>query len=349
MAKVGGSNYAGQIGWAVGIPEWLNSSRSQVERYWRVIEEGSAATKWPWQDQGIAGLWGDNARPGWNGATDPFGGRNNQAFAPFFRNREDNMLGPARAAIMRYLGDGKGKNMDQLKVSYVTTYRRQWIAGQDAKRFGGRGKATGPVERKTRSSLTPSDVKRARRALLHWYLTGATKPNQIPFVYGVIKNPVVGANYYGRAMQKFRPQLPGVQAAMMREALDFAIQTAGGKTSVTALRKVQAFDNAGESARTGRARAERRVDELRTYEPYDTAIQVQLADITVQSLMRDDKGRFVNGLWQQALRNANERVAMQYQAMVVELMRAEGRRPRTNALVAATESPENRYPRNTQP
>jgi hypothetical protein len=348
VAKKGGSNYAGQIGWAVGILEFLNDpGKNPTERYWRVIEEGSGATKWPWQDQGIAGLWGDYPRPDWDAADTQFTpGRNNQAFAPYFRNREQNMLGPARVAIMRYLGDGKGRNMDQLKVSYVKTYRRQWIAGEDAKRFGGRGKATGPVEVKTKTWLTPSDFKRARRALLHWYLTGATRPNQIPFVYGVIKKPVEGANYYGKAMAKFKPTLPAMQAKAMREALGFAFS--GDTKVLQQLRKIQAFDNSSGTARTGRAVAERRTADLKKYEPFDTAIRVQVANVVVQSLIRDSYGRFVNGTWQAALREANERIAMAYQAMVVAEMRNHRHRPATNALVEATANAENRFPRNTR-
>lgn len=42
------SQYAGQVGWAVGLPTWLDSPASKVNRYWRVIEFGAAATAYPW-------------------------------------------------------------------------------------------------------------------------------------------------------------------------------------------------------------------------------------------------------------------------------------------------------------
>lgn len=346
MAKRGSSNYAGQIGWAVGILSFLNDKSNPVERYWRVIEEGSAATKWPWQGAGIAGLWGDSAGP--RGALHDtagtrFEGRGDQKFAPYFRKREQDMLGPARAAISRFLGGGRGANMDLLKVTHVTIYRRRWMRG-DRISEGGTGKPTGPVYEVERPVSSTADIKRARRALYHWYLAGASSAAQIPFVYGRIQNPVEGQHYYEKAMRSFRPKLPAMQAQAMRESLDFALRQ-NPSLSVTNLRKQQASDNIGGTARKGRARAERRVADLRNYKPFDTALQVIAADVTVQSLIRDDKGRFVNGTWQQALRGANARIAEQYQREVAQLMEAKGKRPSTNALVRATLDAKNRYPR----
>src|SRR5690606_22243005 len=104
MAKA--NTFAGRLGWAVGIPEWLNNENSKVNRYWRVIEYGSSATRWPWQGQRIVGLWSNLPGPRGGlitGQLSMFNVARDQKFVPFFHAKNGDMDRAGRAALYWFL------------------------------------------------------------------------------------------------------------------------------------------------------------------------------------------------------------------------------------------------------
>lgn len=210
--------YEDLLGWTVGRFDWLNSENSKVNRYWRVIEEGSEATKWPFVGKTIVGLWGNsagsNSRPGSLQSGDlqiPESGRANQKFVPFFATLNSDQLGAKRAAIW-FLFDGGKRNMDLIRGN------------------------------------SPNEKKR----FLFWLLTKATV-NQIPFVAAYVQRPIKPAHYYLKAKQAYDPvqrdiDLLRQETAYFMRGHDFS--TASGLKKARAL---VAFDSAdGTAPRTGR-------------------------------------------------------------------------------------------------
>jgi len=323
------SGYGGQVGWAVGLPSWLNSPASRVNRYWRVIEFGSAATEYPWVGQQVAGLWGDNARPrGFNARTQFEPGRLNQGFQPYFSKLGQDMLGPARAALWDFMEGGKGPNMDLL---HVTEYRKQIVKknkkGQVTRR-----------EMVTRQAHTESQMNRARRQLFFWFMTRAESAHELPFVQGTINREIPAGHYYEEALKSF--DMHGWHKRALEET--FAEAMGGAKLTLGNMRKDQAFDNAGERKGKGRARAFYTDESVQRLLPRSLASAA--AHVQIQSLSRA-QGQFVNGAWQQALREYNARIARAFQAEVVGHMAAP-HRPATEFLRKATAAAENRYPQN---
>lgn len=332
MAGSGG--YAGQLGWSVGLESWLDAPDSPVRRYWRVIEFGSAATEWPWQGEVVAGLWGSQARGRIGSGHGRFSSNRDEKLVPYFKKLGQDMLGPARHALWDFMEGGKGPNMELLKVDRFM------------KVLGGKKRVDGshaPRRYAMRPVTTPAQARRARASLFHWLLTAtAADISSIPFVVGQITNPVEAGHYYRRALSAF--PLEAEQGRAVEEAFAFALRS-GSKSPLQQLRKVQAFDNSTGSASRGRARTYVDSAGLRRYGAHSGAMIAVAASPTVQTLTRDDKGRFVNGTWQQALREANELVAKAFQQAVVDEMEQQGERPRTGAMAKATRDPRNRYPR----
>lgn len=322
------SQYAGQVGWAVGLPTWLDSPASKVNRYWRVIEFGAAATAYPWLGQQIVGLWGDSANPRMGSAGTSFGGREDQGFEPWFSKLGQDMLGPARAALWHFMEGGKGPNMDLLNPS---TYRKQVV----------KKNKKGEVRRRemvTREVHTESQEKRARRQLFFWFMTRASSAHELPFVQGTVKREIAPAHYYEEALISF--PMEEAQAEALRSTFAEAINSA--KLSVSNLRKAQALDNYKGRTSSGRARAFYTDESVARLLP--RSLGHAATSVEIQSLSRA-QGQFVNGQWQAMLRDANAKIAKAFQAEVVSHMDSGARRPATEALRAATAAAENRYPR----
>lgn len=320
---------AGTSGWSVGRFDWLNDPASKVNRYWRVIEQGSSATKWPWQGETIVGLWGPNAGPRGElhkGDLDAFQtGRADQKFVPFFRQRGSDMTRAARAALWYYFDGGKGPNMEQLTPD-ATRSRHE----------GGHFNA---------------DAERHR--IFFWLMTRA-KLDQMPFVSGVVVRPIPPALFYQRALASFDPLGKEIEAlragvqhlaganvstpsglATAREAL--AVDTGSYQGVQRSLSPGQAI-GLRPAARTGAPR------QFVTHAPVPVSMATATLSAASQDFLRDGKGRFSSGAWQDMLRKVNRDVAKQYQDAVVSLMNAERKRPPTGDLIKATKAPQNRYP-----
>ena len=330
-SKHGGS-FAGQLGWGVGMYDWLDSEASQVKMYWRMIEHGSEDSNWPWVGKRIAGLWGSQAGPRGalhGSANNPFRpGADTEKLAPYYDTINSDMLGAARRALWVFLGGGKGPNMDLLRASFFV--KTEMRGGKNSKR-----RVTRLVQ-----ATTEAQRRHARQSLFYWFMTQASV-EQIPFVQGVVHRPIEPRDYYAKALRSF--PLEQRQLEAMRHVFAEAFQTFTGRTDLEVLRKAQARDNLSGRASTGRARQV--VDDagLRRFGVFGNTEVTIAATPTIQSLTRE-QGRFVNGAWQSALREANERVAILFQEAVVgEMVR--GRRPATYALRKATADPRNRYPR----
>lgn len=210
------NGYEDLLGWTVGRYDWLDNENSKVNRYWRVIEQGSEATNWPFVGKTIVGLWGNYA-----GGTDrpnslqegnlsiPENGRSDQKFVPFFKTLSHDMLGAKRMALW-FLFDGGKRNMDLIRGN------------------------------------SPSEKKR----FLYWLLTRATV-DQIPFVSAYVQRPIKPAHYYLKAMQAYRPMERTVE--LLRAETKYFMQ---GKDITTTsglhqARRMVAFDS-GASLETGR-------------------------------------------------------------------------------------------------
>lgn len=325
------SGYGGMVGWAVGIPQWLDDPASEVNRYWRAIEEGATG----WVGGGIAGLWGPNAEPRkhlWETSHTRFLGRKDQKFAPYFSKRGNDMLGPARAALWNFMEGGKGPNMDLLKVQYEVRWRKD------------------KQGRKTREEVPISSgaaADRARKKLFFWFMTKSTDAEQIPFTYGVIRRPTPARHYYAKGWAAFEPTFKDRQLQAMREALHFALRGAKSETASQIYQAARAEFGAESprgpsrisrpSGKTARVNAN-----VGRYMPAGAKITAA-ADVHIQALVFDGGGRFVAGTFQGALQEANARLAQQLQQLIADQMT--GTRPETLRLKKATLHEMNRYPR----
>jgi hypothetical protein len=308
-------------GWSVGNIDWLNSPASKVNRYWRVVEEGSNATDWPWQGQRIVGLWGPNAGPRGgliNGDLSAFqSGRSDQKFVPFFRQRGKGLEGAARAALYYYFGGGEGKNMDLIR------------ADPSAGKYGGPGRS----------------VEAARKRFYFWMMMvgkdHGPRLEQLPFVTGIIMREVQAGDYYARAITSFNPlerekekirQLFGKDMSTpggVKNARDYQAMDAYSsgkpvkpKTKTTAWLKKQIMANPHSAGRGSGFM-------------YSVDMSVQVQDLRV-----DSRNRFHQ--YQGDLQAINRELAEAFQEEVVQLMQQERRRPVSGALIRATRDPRNR-------
>lgn len=298
-------------GWAVGNPDWLNSDASKVERYWRVIEEGSAATGWPWEGQTVVGLWGPNAGPRGalrNGELSPFGSASDQKFVPFFRSRTGDMLGAARAALYYFFDGGHGANMDLLNVEP-------------------RGKQT---------------IDQARRSFYFWLMTHA-RIEQMPFVHGVIINPVPAGHYYNKAVESFNPmerEMAEIVRIFGRNVFsnkDGPVEPSS-RAGLTAARQQIAFlsdtpAKAGPRSKGGVPAG---------FEGGSAPLYTYRASPVIQDLTRNALGQFTT--YQVEIVKINQKLAREFQEHLVELMSSEHKRPVSGDLMRATADPQNRTP-----
>lgn len=324
MAAFGGKgrgSYGGSLGWSVGLPEWLNNPNSKVNRYWRVIEEGSDRTDWPWQGRRVVGLWGPNAGPRGgliNGDLSAFQtGRGDQKFVPFFRSIDQaDQRRAARAALYYFFGGGRGPNMELLDVD------------------------PGRVASRNRRQSAESNRKR----IYFWLMTRA-RVEDMPFVQGVIIREVKAGHYYARALMTFDPMEHEVRA--VREVFDFVLGGTDPRTSA-GLRKMRGAVN---DEMVARARAWGRRGQNakpktgpRRYE--GNAIPQGLATMSSSYLVQDNirTSRGTISQFTSELNDVNARVAAAFQAEVVQMMQQERRRPVSGALIKATADPRNRTP-----
>jgi len=309
----GNYSYGARIGWVVGRFDWLNSVDSKVERYWRVIEEGSAATKWPWVGQQIIGLWGPNAGTmgqDRNNLIDgspltAMGAGSNQRFVPFFAHlgaSEADLLRAAHAALYYYFGGGRGPNMSQLNGGSV----------------------------------------RANRRIYYWLMTKAGL-TQMPFVRGSVVKPITAAHYYQNALRSFGPA--EVEMQELRRLCDqfFGGVNPGTSRGMANLRR-QVGDEQGVAPRTGRVRSRPETSNRRPFDSYLPAgsIAVALTGRTTD-MGRNAKGQFSNDLFRASIEDVGREVAKRFQLAVVREMES-GRRPATGDLARATASERNRFP-----
>lgn len=283
MAQLDGTGWVGQQGWTVGIFEWLNGPKSKVSRYWRAIENGDSSMV----GRHIIGLWGPN--PGMNARPNSIMSGDLSAFnwaykkfVPFAAKEGTDPLKAARAALWYFMDGGKGRNMELLNPQF-------------------------------KSAGHSKNVEVERRRMFYWFMTKAPL-EKIPFVQGVIKEPMIARKHYREAEQGFLP----IQMEMK------ALRTALG-----------AYWN---GATASDAQVDARVPLL---------VPGKMMFAAHASYLGRDKltGRF-NSL-QTVVRDVNLQVAMDFQDRVVQIMIADkGRmRPPTDDLLNATRDPRNRYPR----
>lgn len=301
-------------GWSVGRFDWLNDPASKVNRYWRVIEEGSNATDWPWQGQRIVGLWGPKAGPRGRLITGDLSafqsGRDDQKFVPFFRNRGKGLNAAARAALAYFFEGGRGKNMDLIR----------------ADPRGNRNAAS------------------ARRRFYFWMMMvgkerGPTL-DQLPFVQGIVMREVQAGNYYARALEAFNP---------MDRELDALRRIFGGadvstRSGLRQARTLQAFDSYSRYADEVRPKTRPTPGGARRYSSHTSrhggrfAASVDMSFVA-QDFRRNALGHFTS--YQGDLQQANRQIAAEFQSRVVQLMQQERRRPVSGALIAATKDERN--------
>lgn len=298
------NGYVQLLGWGVGNLEWLNDPASKVNRYWRVIEEGSEATAWPWQGQTIVGLWGPQAEP--RGALhgtgfSVFGESDTEKFIPFFAKLGTDLDAAKRAALLSLFGVAPGSKM--------TVTRNEDLLYGD----------------------TPAQKRKAL-----YYLMERVPVDRVPFVRGVIQQPVLARHHYANARAKFQPLAKELEALreQLRGIFSQDIATTAGLQKA---RGILATDVSG-VPRSGPRRSESREF------PSDGAVVSITASPIVQDLIRDGKGQFSTKVWQDIVRAVNRQVAEAFQAAVVAEMESErGRRPATDRLIEATASPQNIY------
>lgn len=319
-----GSTYGQALGWSVGRFSWLNDPASKVNRYWRVIEEGSDATAWPWKNKRIVGLWGNDPRQRIGNDLTPFvGGRNNQKFVPFFPEIGDSdSLHAARAALYVFFEGGEGRNMDLIKA-----------VQPPRKRPGGNGR--------------PWDPDKARKRFYFWLMTRA-RVEQMPFVQGVIVRDVQAEHYYAKALASFDPMER--ELAQMREVFSHLL-TSGGKTFDPSsrsgrrqLRELQAFDSYSRfgsvAPKRGRLSTEKATHSGQVRGEYLVTVN---ASASVQDMIRNSRGQLTR--FQAEVAEINRRVARDFQNHLVELMERGGKRPASGQLIEATRDDRNRTPR----
>ena len=339
MARSAG--FAGRLGWSVGIHSWLDREESKVDRYWRVIEFGSAATRWPWEGQTIVGLWGNRAEPRKGliaGGLDPFqNGREDQKFVPFFGKigaSPEELERAGRAALWSLTRGGTDLGM----------FRARAWTGENRARKGLRGSG---------------ETEWEKRRLFYWLMNKATL-EQMPFVSGVVQRAVPAGDFYLRAMASFDPMQ--TELDVLRQEISSVIGglAIASSRGLSAARERVAMDSGG-NPRTGRRRAEigqnaqgvRRLSQLSGVGTSGMAHLPQVrgplisvvASASVQDFIRDGSGRFSNGAWIDMVTTVNRRVAEAFQQEVVRLMRQERKRPPTGNLIKATAHPNNRIPR----
>lgn len=341
------TNYAGQVGWAVGMPKWLDSAESKVNRYWRSIEYGSDE----WVGRRVVGLWGPDAEPRkglWGMATTPFGAGSREKFAPYFKDNKQDMLGVARFALWQYLQGGKD-TQDRLnappggwrfmKTPHPRVSRRAAPAG-----FSGTQRMATPRPAEWKKAETPAQIAKAKKGLFHWFMTRATL-EQLPFVQGVISRPIEAMHAYQEAAAGFpflEREMDAIRAVFPEAMMGGKSQPQTPRQALSAVRKrEQSVD------RTPRTGVRKNVVTNANVGRYLPRANFQVAaGVTTQSLIFDKGGKFGTGQWQGQLREINERIAMEYQRAVADVIKSQGRsRPSTNALEEATRDPRNRYPR----
>jgi hypothetical protein len=321
---VGG--YGGSLGWSVGNLDWLNDPGSKVNRYWRVIEQGSNATDWPWQGRRIVGLWGPNAGPRTRlingGDLSAFQrGRGDQKFVPFFRSidQADNRRA-ARAALYYFFGGGKGKNMELLNVDPSST------ANAKNRRY---------------------DVESNRKRIYFWLMTRA-RVEDMPFVQGVIIREVQAGHYYARALLSFGDPVER-ELDELRRVMAHVYGAGGGwadPTTPAGLKKgrqyqaLDAYSKYGDVApKTGRRRTEKRTHSAAVGGRYIATVN---ATAYVQDFIRTGRGTISQ--YVSEMTKVNQRMAVAFQAEVVQLMMQDRRRPMSGDLIKAHRDARNRTP-----
>lgn len=316
-----GGTYGKALGWSVGSFAWLDNPASKVNRYWRVIEQGSDATDWPWAGRRVIGLWSNKATPrgGLIGpGLSPFeNGRGNQKFVPFFADIDNSdARDAARAALYYFFEGGKGRNMELIRAVRPPT-----------KREIGNGR--------------PWDPDNARKRFYFWLMNYA-RVEDMPFVQGVIVRKIEAGHFYAKALGNFDPMQHEVEA--MREVFSHILAPSGSSAAepnsrlgLKRLREIQAFDDGDIAPKKGRRRAEKTPHTSRVRGRFAVSVN---ASVVLQDNIRNSRGQLSR--LQAEVVEVNRRVAAAFQAEVVEVMQAERRRPATGELVKATADPRNR-------
>jgi hypothetical protein len=174
-----------------------------------------------------------------------------------------------------------------------------------------------------------------KRAAL-WYLINRVPLDRTPFVQGIIGRPIQAQHYYAKAWAKLAPMQ--MEMAFLRDELKGLI---GGLDPTTArgrraARQYVAMDTRMGAVRTGRAHVDTRQF------PVGVGVISITARAEVQDFIRDGKGHFSAGSFQDMVRSINRRMAKLMQDAVVAEMTHH--RPSTGHLEAATRADENRYP-----
>lgn len=318
--------YAGALGWSVGLFSWLDNPNAKVNRYWRVIEQGSNESDWPWQGRHVVGLWGPNAGPRGaliNGDLSGFQtGRNDQKFVPFFRSISDaDNRRAARAALYYFFGGGKGRNMELLHADPRASTAN-----------GGAGRS----------------VERARKRIYFWLMTRA-RVEDMPFVQGVIIREVPAGRYYARAALTFNPAEREMEE--LRRVMQHVFGAGGASSDPTTSaglrkgREYQAADAYSKHGTVAPKKGRRRLEgggRLHTTNNGSQGIVSVDSTAYVQDFIRTSRGTISQ--YTSEMTEVNRRVAAAFQAEVVQLMQQERRRPMSGALLKAHADPQNRTP-----
>jgi hypothetical protein len=309
------------LGWSVGRPEWLDDPSSKVNRYWRTIEYGSAASGWPWAGKRVVGLWGPSAgtndRPGrlHSGELSMFSDRDDQKFVPFFKEiagDEASMKRAGRSALLFLFGGGP--------TSSKLHFPNEELIKPDLSIRDKRGK------------LRAKTPERARLNFWFWLMTRA-RLEDMPFVQGKILREVEAGNFYRKTLIDFHPLQREVQA--LKEELGFQ--------SLKTTRKYQGLDAKDSRGREVPAKTGTPVQD----KSYETRMGSRFivnvsASGRTQDNIRDAFGRFTSG---QAITAAvNKRLALQFQEALIERMSHGRERPSTGDLIEAHGDANNRLP-----
>lgn len=305
---VPGGGTGGRVGWVVGRYDWLNSDESLVSRYWRMIEDGSEASNWPWVGRRLVGLWGPDAGPYRSpgtpgnlitGVLSAAGQGNGQKFVPFFPriDSSDAELRIAAQRALRYYLRG-GQNIDMLYGSTEKAKKR-----------------------------------------MYYYLTQKAPLDKIPFVSSMVQRPIIGAHHYRDALASYDPM--AVEIAQMREVFQGSLGGAepGSRAGVHNLRADVAAQTQDNVLRSGRRKREG--GPVGGGNIWD-GLYIGASSSILTDAFRDNKGRFAT--FQSEVRAVNARVAKGFQDAVVAQMAENRKRPASNALRRATADRRNRYP-----